>query len=203
MMDDRQVKIYAPDRAAVLAVAATARLANTHPDAQGWLQTKVRQPPHDWELRAAYTVPGIVWTVESDTCMTGRPHAPRNIAYDHLGREFVYRQPADEGELAAVMSADSEEVFACYRFDGLERWTLPALDAWWSITYDVVVGWLRFQRATETDPDIIEGLDEAHDYLTSDTFREHLLGMRQLLLSSATESSRRRWRRGTPRRLLS
>jgi len=196
------VETYWPDRAEVLAVAARARLANPHPDAQGWLQAKVREPPDDWELRAAYTIPGVVWTVESDTCMTGRPNAPRNIAYDNLGREFLYRQPTEEGELVAIMSADSEEVFACYRFDGLERWTVPALDTWRSVTHDLVVGWIRDQRSRETDPEIIDGLREAHDYLTGDTFRAYLIALRNVLLSRAEESARSRWERVTLRRQL-
>jgi hypothetical protein len=189
--DDRLVETYAPDWAEILAVASRARLANTHPDAQSWLQAKVRQPPDDWELRAPYTVPGLVWTVESDTCATGRPNAPHNIAYDHFWHEFVYRQPADEAELVAIMSADSEEVFSCYRFDGLQRWTTTALDGWFNTTHDVVVGWLRYQLSTETDLELVEGLNEAHVYLTSDAFREYVGALRSILSAGGTS----RWRR--------
>jgi hypothetical protein len=177
------VEFYSPDRAEILAVASRAQLANTHPDAQGWLQAKINQPADDWDLRAAYTVPGLVWTVESDTCMTGRPNAPRNVAYDDFYREFVYRQPANEAELAAVMSADSQEVFSCYRFDGLERWTVPGVDAWFSITRDLVVGWLRYQLSTQTEEELVEGLSDACDYLTSPEFREYGIVLRAALLA--------------------
>src|SRR4051794_11497368 len=102
--DDLTMESYLPDRAEILAVASRAQLANPRPESKVWLQAKIHQPPHDWELRAPHTVPGLVWTVESDTCMTGRSNAPRNVAYDDVGREFVYRQPANQAELVAVMS---------------------------------------------------------------------------------------------------
>ncbi len=149
--------LYAPGRSEIIEVAERANLANHHPDSRSWLLDKLRRPPTDWDSRTFYTVPGIVWTVPSDTYMTGRPNAPDNIAYDNYGREFVFRQPADESELAAIMSADSEEVFACYRFDGLERWTLSALDAWQG-TSDIVLGWLRYLLGIKKESEIRDGL---------------------------------------------
>jgi hypothetical protein len=178
---------YAPSQSDLVGIAERAQLTNTHPDARGWLLEKLRTPPHDWESRTAHTVPGVVWTVESDTCMTGRPNGPRNIAYDNLGREFVYRQPRDEGELVGIMSADSEEVFSCYRFDGLERWTIPAVDAWFDTTRELLVGWVRYQLSAETESAILDGLIEAHDYLISDPFRDYVVGFRELL-SRRTEA---------------
>lgn len=154
-------------------VAERANLANPHPQARGWCRDKVAQAPDDWDSRALLTVPGLVWTISSDTCMTGRPSAPNNIAYDEMGREFVFRQPTGDDELAAIMSADSEEVFACYRFDGLERWTRPTLDAWFC-DRAVITGWLSHRLASETEAEIVEGLKACHAYWTSDEFREYL-----------------------------
>ena len=79
------------------------------------------------------------------------------------------------------MSADSEEAFSCYRFDGLERWTVPSLDAWFNITHGLVVGWLRHQLSTQTERDVVEGLSDACDYLTSAEFRGHVGALREAL----------------------
>lgn len=72
--------LYAPTRAEIFDVANRATLANHHPNAKGWFLDKLTHPPGDWDERTIFTTPGIVWAVESDTCMTGRPNAPRNIA---------------------------------------------------------------------------------------------------------------------------
>lgn len=90
--------------------------------------------------------------MSSDTCATGRLSAPDNVSYDHHYREFVYRQPTNESELAAVMSADSEEVFSCYRFDGLSRWTHDAMRAWME-DMDVVLGYVRDTLSADPDPE--------------------------------------------------
>jgi hypothetical protein len=116
------VGFYFSDANEVRTVAEQAALSNPHTLAKQWLLDKLDTPSGDWDARLLLSVPGPVWTVASDTCETGRLEAPKNIAYDDLGREFVYRQPADPEELAAIMSADACEVFACYRFDGLRRW---------------------------------------------------------------------------------
>lgn len=81
----------------------------------------------EWDERVWYAMPGMVWSVTSDTCCTGREHAPDNIAYDEVGMEFVFRQPRDRHELLAVQAAAENEVTGCYRFDGLERWTSSSL----------------------------------------------------------------------------
>ena len=174
------MNLYAPGRQEIEAVAQRATLANFHVDAKGWLLDKVRRPVGDWDSRAFCTVPGLVWTVSSDTCMTGRPSAPANIAYDEFGREFVYRQPTNEAELAGVMSADSEEVFACYRFDGLERWTVGAFDAWLQ-DRSVITGWMEHCLTSEQDGEIRAGLKAALAYQTSDEFRDYLAAFDALL----------------------
>lgn len=174
--------LYAPDRQEIVDVAERATLANPHPDAKGWLLDKVRQPPGDWDSRTFHSVPGLVWTISSDTCMTGRPSAPKNIAYDDLGREFVFRQPANEFELAGVMSADSEEVFACYRFDGLERCTVQAVDAWFE-DHTLIIGWLRHSLTTVDDGETRDSLSVANEYLTSDALRDYVAAFKELLLA--------------------
>lgn len=106
---------YFPDSAAMRAVAIDANLRNPHSSARTWLLEKIDRPPSDWDERAVLTVPGVVWTVSSGTCATGRLNAPNNVAYDDGHREFVFRQPRDAAELGAVMSADSEEYMGALR----------------------------------------------------------------------------------------
>lgn len=112
--------------------------------------------------------------------MTGRLSAPDNVAYDHYGREFVFRQPRNEGELAAVMSADSDEVMACYRFDGLSRWTSRSVIAWME-DMDVVLGYVRQVLSTEVDADILDGLRQYEEYLTGSDVRDDLGELREVL----------------------
>ncbi|MFW6865880.1 hypothetical protein ACOACQ_00745 [Nocardioides sp. CPCC 206347] len=171
---------FLPDRATVREVAASAALGNTHPSARAGLEAKLEEPPGDWDERTVLTVPGLVWSVSGDTCMTGRLSAPDNIAYDHYGREFVFRQPRNETELAAVMSADSDEVMACYRFDGLSRWTSRSVMAWME-DMEVVLGYVRQVLSTEVDADILDGLRQYEEYLTGTDIRDDLGALRELL----------------------
>lgn len=172
---------YFPDSAAVRAVALDANLRNPHPSARTWLLEKIDRPPSDWDERAFLTVPGVVWSVSSDTCATGRLSAPNNVAYDDGHREFVFRQPRDEAELAAVMSADSEEVFACYRFDGLERWTSQSVDAWHA-DLDVVLGYARHALPhIGGAPDLQASLTNCVSYLVSNEFQQYMGALRSHL----------------------
>ncbi|MDQ6525016.1 hypothetical protein RB608_15460 [Nocardioides sp. LHD-245] len=169
---------YFPDSATVRAVALGADLRNSHPAARGWLLEKIDRPPTDWDERAFLTIPGVVWTVSSDTCATGRLSAPDNVAYDHWYREFVFRQPRDAAELGAVMSADSEEVFACYRFDGLERWTSRSVAAWHE-DVEVVLGFARHALAeTGEDPGLQQCLGSYVAYLESEEFGAYIGALR-------------------------
>lgn len=167
------VTLYLPDLAEIRAVALRAPLRNWHPSARDWLLGKLDQPLDDWDTRAFLTVPGIVWTVSSDTCATGRLSAPENVTYDHRYREFVFRQPRDEEELAAIMSADSEEVFGCYRFDGLNRWTSLSVAAW-AEDKEVIVGYLRHILATGGNSEILDCLGQYEAYLSSAEFDTYL-----------------------------
>lgn len=171
--DDLRVPLYLPNRDEVASLALRADLRNPNPQARLAISAKIAQPPTDWDRRTILTVPGIVWSVSSDTCATGRLSAPGNVVYDHYYREFVYRQPTNEGELAAIMSADSEEVFACYRFDGLSRWTHAAFGAWVE-DMDVVVGYVRDTLSADPEPEIAESLGAYVSYLTSPDFKAYL-----------------------------
>ena len=162
--------LYVPSTDELRSIARHAELRNPNPMARQQVQDKVEQPPTDWDERAILTVPGMVWSVASDTCETGRLSAPDNIAYDHYGREFVFRQPRDETELAAIMSADSEEVFSCYRFDGLSRWTSKSVSAW-AQDVEVVLGYVRYVLRTEPDSEILASLRQYETYLTGTEFR--------------------------------
>ena len=173
--------LYLPSRHAVLAVAERAGLSNRHPEARPRLIDELRKPPTDWEERVQHGVPGVVWTVGSDTCMTGRPNAPENIAYAEYGSEFVFRQPRNEEELVCIMSAESEEVFACYRFDGLDRWTPSLLASWHNNTVHVITGWLRDLCRREDGTEIGVGAEPYLAFLSSDEFKEYLNGLKAFL----------------------
>jgi len=168
---------YFPDLAIVRAVALEAKLRNPHASALTWLLEKVDRPAADWDERAILTIPGVVWTVSSDTCATGRLSAPDNVAYDHYHREFVFRQPRDAAELGAIMSADSEEVFACYRFDGLARWTSRSVAAWHE-DIEVVLGYARHALGETNDPELQKCLSDYASYLESDEFGHYIGALR-------------------------
>ncbi|MFI1464645.1 hypothetical protein [Nocardia carnea] len=172
--------LYLPDLEEIRAVALRASLRNWHPSAQDWLLGKIDHPLDDWDTRAFLTVPGVVWTVSSDTCATGRLSAPENVTYDHRYREFVFRQPRDEEELAAIMSADSEEVFGCYRFDGLNRWTSLSVAAWVD-DKAVIVGYIRHVLATGGNSEILDCLGQYEAYLASPEFDAYLRDFGQYL----------------------
>ena len=173
LREDLPVTFYFPDREELRRVAAGADLRNAHPEARTRIRNKIDEPPSDWDERTMLTVPGVVWSVSSDTCATGRLSAPDNIAYDHDWREFVFRQPRNEAELVAIMSAESEEVFGCYRFDGLSRWTTRSVGAWCQ-DLEVLLGYLRWTLTTEPDPEIATGLQQYETELTSSEFRTYL-----------------------------
>ncbi|WGX97263.1 hypothetical protein [Nocardioides sp. L-11A] len=203
-MSPDTAKPYFPDAATVRAVALKAELRNPNPSARDWLLEKIDRPPADWDERSFLTIPGVVWTASSDTCATGRLSAPDNVAHDNYYREFVFRQLGDAAQLGAVMSAESEEVFPCYRFDGLDRWTSRSVDAWHEDSH-VAVGYARDVLAKTTDdPELQECLGAYVSYLASDEFRQYI----GALCSHLDESGRsgvatirrdrtgRRWWRG-------
>jgi hypothetical protein len=137
----------------------------------------IDNPPDDWDSRGPLNVPGLVWIAESDTCLTGRLDAPRNIAYDEFGAEFVFRQPRTKAELAQVMRAASADPFEAYRFDGFAQWTYASASAWFNETH-VITGWLERMLAVTHPREIRDGAVAALDYLGSadlDAYRSALL----------------------------
>ncbi|GAB2509647.1 hypothetical protein GCM10027167_09100 [Nocardia heshunensis] len=86
-----------------------------------------------WEDRHWMNVPGPFYTGQTDTCWTGRRHAPRNVLYGgEYYNEFVYRQPRSQAEAEGLLAAAGDDPFAGYACDGDSRWTPAAVRAWWS-----------------------------------------------------------------------
>ena len=164
--------LFVPDRDTLARVASVADVLDN-----------LAGSSRDWERRQMLTPPGLIWSVASDTCMTGRMHAPLNIAYDEYGAEFVFRQPRDESELAALMKAARAETFDCYRFDGLERWTYNSAAAWHD-TCHVIEGWLEHTVSSEDDAEIAAALRAYREYLAGDEFRAYMAAILEHLKRS-------------------
>ncbi|MDI1461372.1 hypothetical protein QEZ54_10365 [Catellatospora sp. KI3] len=113
-----------PTVRAVLAQPRTDLPDPFRPGATGYLHGR-------WEDRNRRNVPGPIYTGETDTCLTGRLHAPRQVLYDEGGQEFVYRQPTTAAEVHALLTAAEEDPFQGYAVDGDEHWTADAVRAWW------------------------------------------------------------------------
>ncbi|MFD9357219.1 ferredoxin [Streptomyces sp. NPDC060031] len=85
-----------------------------------------------WEERNWRNVPGPFYGAQTDTCWTGRLHAPDLILYDDVyGQEFVYRQPRNPEEVKDLLTAACEETVAGYNHDGDLHWTPDSVRAWW------------------------------------------------------------------------
>src|ERR1043165_340774 len=84
-----------------------------------------------WDQKNWLNIPGIFYTGDTDTCLTGRLWAPKNVLYDDLGREFIFRQPRDDQELIDVICAGMVDPFQAYGFDGHRRWTISLIRQWW------------------------------------------------------------------------
>ncbi|MCC3768937.1 ferredoxin [Streptomyces sp. UNOC14_S4] len=85
-----------------------------------------------WEDRNRLDVPGPFYGGGTDTCWTGRLHAPRHVLYGgpHL-TEYVYRQPRTPTETARLAEAAAEDPFQGYGCDGDARWTPATVREWW------------------------------------------------------------------------
>ena len=89
-----------------------------------------------WEQRNWRNVPGPFYAGETDSMAVGRLDAPRHVCYDDdlgggCGTEFIYRQPVDEHETAAVLGACRMELYAGYNRDGDDHWTVASVRDWW------------------------------------------------------------------------
>ncbi|GHI89261.1 hypothetical protein [Streptomyces xanthophaeus] len=87
-----------------------------------------------WEERLWLNVPGPFYTAVTDTCWTGRLHAPDNVLYAAACEsvEYVFRQPRDPREVRNVVAAADAESFWEYACDGDLRWTPSAVRQWWA-----------------------------------------------------------------------
>lgn len=127
----------------------------------------------DFDCRKIVTPPGVVYTLLSDTGMTGRMFARDNIAYDNSGGEFVFRQPRTDAELRAIGRAQDVEVLGCYRFDGLQHWTARSAYSWWQHV-GIVEGWLESVLRKGGHRDIRQGARDYLDYLVSLEFATYM-----------------------------
>lgn len=89
-----------------------------------------------WTERNWRNVPGPFYGAATDSMMLGRDDAPHHICYDDdlgggFGSEFVYRQPVNETETEALVSAATMELYEGYGWDGDDHWTPDTVRAWW------------------------------------------------------------------------
>ncbi|CRK55511.1 hypothetical protein [Alloactinosynnema sp. L-07] len=84
-----------------------------------------------WDECNWRNVPGPFYAAATDTCVTGRLVAPRNVLYDDGWQEFIYRQPTHPAEVSAVMEAAWSDPFGGYAVDGDNHWTVAAVRGWW------------------------------------------------------------------------
>jgi hypothetical protein len=85
-----------------------------------------------WEDRLWLNVPGPFYGGETDTCRTGRLHAPQHVLYGGTYlTEYVYRQPRTAAEVALLVEAADEDPFLGYGCDGDSHWTPDAVREWW------------------------------------------------------------------------
>ncbi|MFD8953673.1 hypothetical protein ACFV0B_33020 [Streptomyces xanthophaeus] len=87
-----------------------------------------------WEERLWLNVPGPFYTAVTDTCWTGRLHAPDNVLHAAACEsvEYVFRQPRDPREVRNVVAAADAESFGEYACDGDLRRTPSAVRQWWA-----------------------------------------------------------------------
>ncbi|MFI5533014.1 ferredoxin [Kitasatospora sp. NPDC051853] len=85
-----------------------------------------------WADRHWLNVPGPFYGATTDTCGTGRIHAPDLVLYEaDCFTEYVYRQPRTPRELQDLVDAAGAEVFSSYACDGDTHWTPAAVREWW------------------------------------------------------------------------
>ncbi|GAA2048472.1 hypothetical protein [Polymorphospora rubra] len=136
-----------------------------------------------WDDLLWLNVPGPFWTGETDTCWTGRLHAPEHVLYGgEYFSEFVYRQPRTTAEVAALAEAAWDDPFGGYGCDGDDRWTPDAVRIWWRERDRVIQyveqlsqRWIASERADEREA--AAGLQDFASYLVgplSDDLRIYL-----------------------------
>ncbi|SEW22368.1 hypothetical protein SAMN05428988_3314 [Chitinophaga sp. YR573] len=83
-----------------------------------------------WDEKHVLNFPGPIYTGVTDNCGTGI-EAPENVMFDHEGREFIYCQPKNYNQLAAVDTAGAVAPFQAYGFDGNKCWNYELVKSWW------------------------------------------------------------------------
>ena len=97
--------------------------------------------------------------------------APNNVLYDEDGREFIFRQPRNEPEVQNVVMAACVDPFQAYRFDGLLRWDIGSIQAWWHERRRLIE-WIQ-QEIESPHFDQMDGLREFEYHLIYEA--EHFL----------------------------
>jgi hypothetical protein len=87
----------------------------------------------EWADLNVMNVPGAFYGAETDTTGEGPELAPASIALDVGGQAFVWRQPRNDHEIHAVMTAASSDPFSGYGWHGDEFWTPDLVAVWWAI----------------------------------------------------------------------
>ncbi|MFF2555140.1 ferredoxin [Nocardia sp. NPDC058058] len=128
-----------------------------------------------WQDRHWMNVPGPFYTAQTDTCWTGRLHAPRNVLYGgEYYNEFVYRQPTSPAEVEYLLAAADDDPFDGYACDGDSRWTPAAVRAWWSGRDKVAEHLAQLlteytkEGASASRSEAAEGVRDFFAYLTTD-----------------------------------
>jgi hypothetical protein len=122
-----------------------------------------------WAEKHWLNVPGPIYTGQTDTCWTGRQHAPRHVLYGgEYYNEFIFRQPKTRAEVEAVTAAALADPFDAYDFDGDARWTPEAVRAWWSERHRVVehvMALIPELTAADAVPEMLEAAEGVRDFL--------------------------------------
>jgi hypothetical protein len=85
----------------------------------------------EWTEHNVLNVPGAFYGAETDTTGEGPDLAPASVALDLLGQAFLWRQPRNDEEIHAVMTAASSDPLGGYGWNGDTSWTPDLVAAWW------------------------------------------------------------------------
>jgi hypothetical protein len=85
----------------------------------------------DWAERHPLNTPGAFYGAETDTCCDGPQLAPHSLLVDELGQGFVWRQPRNHAEYAALLAGCRSDPLLGFGADGDDHWTPELVRAWW------------------------------------------------------------------------
>jgi len=110
---------------------------NPMPSARQLIETTTRNVFSGvWAERNWRNVPGPFYGAATDSMALGCSEAPGHIVFDDdfgggFGREFIYRQPVNVGEVEAVVNVASIETYSGYGWDGDDHWSADEVRDWW------------------------------------------------------------------------